>query len=145
MPWFLPPHRVVPVQACIVQHVCLCVFSFICTCIIMYNPLCSCLEVSVSFSVNACVCECELAYRCEDKHSSLCSTFSCFLAQLFNDGNILLKWRRRRWRRRRMDSAPLVMWSDPRWAFHIKVEWVCFLFASDVLLSQFLSLERNLL
>ncbi|TKS68854.1 Alpha-1,6-mannosylglycoprotein 6-beta-N-acetylglucosaminyltransferase B [Collichthys lucidus] len=61
----------------------------------------------------------------------------CFL-WFFNDANILLKWRRRR------DPAPLVMWSDPRWAFHIKVEWACFLFALDVLLFASSSLGINL-
>lgn len=47
----------------------------------------------------------------------------------------LLKWRRKR--------THLVMWSDPCWASHIKVELVCFLFTSDVLLSKSLPLERH--
>lgn len=148
-PWFLPRHTApspfsLRLYNSTVVFIYIHVFFF---CMFMRDYVCTAVLMSGSKwklfgeceCVCVCVCKCELAYRCEDKHSSLCSTFSCFLARLFNEADILLKWRRGR----RMHPVPLVMWSDPRWA-GIKVEWVCFLFVSDVLLSQSLPLKRNL-
>lgn len=39
------------------------------------------------FGGNVCDCKRELAHTCRDRHSALCSTFSRFLAQLFNEAD----------------------------------------------------------
>jgi len=136
-----PPARPHSASGCtavrVCMYICVC-FWFICTCRIMCALLYWCLEISEGFLVNVCVLVSEFAYRCEDKRLSLCSTFSSSLAQSVNEANILLKWRRRR-----MHPVPFVMWSDPHWAFHIKVEWACLPYTSDVLLSQPLPLGRQ--